>query len=309
MSINKVRLLNVLKLGTLLIIWILFICSSMPIFAAADTKVYDYANLFSLEQLENLEASARTLAETYKMDIGIVTIDDAEGKSAMDYADDFYDSNGYGYGNHLDGLLFLIDMDNRELYISTCGLGIQYFTDLRINKMLDSIYTYMSKQDYYGASTNFLNLTEQTIKKGVPSNQRAVEKEFSDPRIDYNDYNMSDAPSKHIPFRTASGKPLNPSSITLSMLAAALGAAIIAFVTRYIVQYRYKNPRYTAPQTKPDSLSVNYTERQDAFVSTHTSRIKIPKNDNNGSGGGGSGISSIHSSSSGQSHGGGGRSF
>ena len=81
MSINKVRLLNILKLGTLLIIWILFICSSMPIFAAADTKVYDYANLFSLEQLENLEASARTLAETYKMDIGIVTIDDAEGKS------------------------------------------------------------------------------------------------------------------------------------------------------------------------------------------------------------------------------------
>ena len=85
--------------------FILFISicfASIPIFAAADTKVYDYANLLTIEEIDILEASANKLAETYQMDIGIVTINDAEGKSSMAYADDFYDYNGYGYGSRYE---------------------------------------------------------------------------------------------------------------------------------------------------------------------------------------------------------------
>lgn len=281
---------------------------SITLFAKADTKVVDQANLFTLDETEKLEALANDLAEKYQIDIGIVTTNDAEGKSAQEYADDFYDNNGYGYGKDMDGLLYLIDMDNREIYLSTCGLAIQYFTDLRISKLLDLAYTYVSNEDYYGSAIEFLKDVETHINTGVVSNQKTVEKDFSDPRVDYNDPNMTEASSKHIPFRSANGEPLNAVSVGLSALVSLLLAALIAFIIRFIVQYRYKHPSYTVPEAIPDDSSVHYTERTDRFVTSHTTRTKIEHNDDNGSSGG-SGISSVHSSSSGTTHGGGGRSF
>ena len=80
---------------------------SIPTFATADIKVYDYANLFSTEELEELEATAKTLSETYQLDVGIVTTNDAEGKTAEAYADDFYDNKGYGYGSNAAIVLVL----------------------------------------------------------------------------------------------------------------------------------------------------------------------------------------------------------
>lgn len=302
MRINPFRFthantLNLLRQSIcfLLLTFIGFI--GMPIFATAETKIYDYANLLTLEQIETLEASATKIAETYQMDIGIVTTNDAESKSTQDYADDFYDYNGYGYGNGYDGLLFLIDMDHREIYISTCGSGIKYFTNLRISEMLDSLYNHVSQGDYYGTCTNFLKLTESYIQKGIPSNQHSVEGQFSDPRSEY-------SPTyKRQPFTTATGEPLNFRSTALSLIVALLGSGLIAFIVRALVKRSYTHPRYTTPQTRPDDLSVHYTQREDHFVTSHTSRIKIETN--NGS----SGRSSTHHSSSGRSHGGGGRGF
>ena len=256
---------------------------SIPTFATADIKVYDYANLFSTEELEELEATAKTLSETYQLDVGIVTTNDAEGKTAEAYADDFYDNKGYGYGSNADGLLFLMDMDNRKIWIFTCGLGIQYFTDARIEKILDSLYEYVSNADYYGAANDFLELTKSYINKGIPTNQHTVDR------------------TPHVPFQNAAGQPLNSRSIGLSIIAAIIGSGIITLIARGIVIYRYKHPHFTEPSTKPDSGSVHYTQREDRFVSTHTHKVKIEKNNN--------GTSTTHTSSSGRSHGGGGRSF
>lgn len=273
---------------------------------AAEVKVYDLANLFTLDEVDTLEKDATSLAETYQMDVGIVTTDNANGKSAMAYADDFYDENDFGYGSNKDGLLLLMDMDNREIYISTCGSGIQYFTDLRISQMLDSAYNYISNEDYYGTATDFLAQVKNNLDKGIPSNQYATDRPFSDPREDYNDPYMQEAKPAHKPFTTSSGAPLNTQSIMLSVIVSLLGALVIAIVIRTAVHYSYKNPRSTTPQTRPDDLSVHYTQKEDRFVTSHTSRVKIQTNTNSS---GGSGRSSTHSSSSGRSHGGGGRKF
>lgn len=274
---------------------------------AAEVKVYDLANLFTLDEIDALEKEATSLAETYQMDVGIVTTDNANSKSAMAYADDFYDENDFGYGSDKDGLLLLMDMDNREIYISTCGSGIQYFPDLRISKMLDSAYNYISNRDYYGTATDFLGQVKTYLDKGIPSNQNKTDRPFSDPREDYNDSYMQEVVPEHKPFTTNSGQPLNAQSIILSVVVSLLGAFIIAIVIRTAVHYSYKHPHNTIPQTRPDDLSVHYTQKEDRFVTSHTSRVKVQTNPSGGHGG--SGRSSTHSSSSGRSHGGGGRKF
>ena len=273
---------------------------------AAEVKVYDLANLFTLDEVEALEKDAESLAQTYQMDVGIVTTDDADGKSAMAYADDFYDENDFGYGSDKDGLILLIDMDNREIYISPSGLGIQYFTDLRISNMLDSAYNYISNGDYYSTATDFLRQVKTYLDKGITSNQYTTERPFSNPREDDNDPYMQQVSPQHKPFTTSSGAPLNAQSIILSVVVSLLGAFVIAIVIRTAVNYSYKHPRSTTPQTRPDDLSVHYTEKEDRFVTSHTSRVKI-QTDTNGSHA--SGRSSTHRSSSGRSHGGGGRKF
>lgn len=308
MITSKINITKNFLWQTILFIFCLYLFCLTSL--AAEVQVYDFANLFTLDQVEQLETHSKKLSEAYQMDVGIVTTDYTNGKSAMEYADDFYDENSFGYGNNKDGLILLIDMDNREIYISTCGSGIQYFTDLRISKMLDSAYTYISEGNYYDTATDFLSQVEKYLNAGIPENQYSTDRPYSDPREDYHNPHMQEAPPVHVPFTNSSGQPLNFQSILLSIMASLIGAGIIAWIVRSLVAYSYKKPRNTTPQTRPDDLSVHYTQREDRFVTSHTSRVKIQTNNNSGGGSSShSGRSSIHHSSHGTSHGGGGRKF
>lgn len=274
------------RMSSLILTLICFftLCSSLM---ATVPRVNDLADLLSLDQMESLEEKLDTLSQTYQMEIAIVTTNDTEGKTSRDYADDFYDTNGYGYGDNYDGALFLIDMDNRQLWISTSGLAARYLTDSRIERLNDTIAPYLTKANYYEGCNVFINGIENYFKSGIPSNSHLT---FEDGKK---------------PFTNSYGNPLTPKNYLLYAGIALLVALVMASIVRAIISYRYKHPRHTVPATLPDRLSVNYTEKHDQFISTHTTRTKIETSSSSGGGGG----SSMHTSSSGRSHGGGGRGF
>lgn len=125
---------------------------------AAGPLVVDQAGIFTAEQVSTLQQAAAKLGAQYKMDIVIVTTNDAEGKTAMAYADDFFDYNGYGVGTNRDGILMLMDFDNRDVWISTTGSGITYLTDAKIESILDDMFASgMESGDYYGAASAFID--------------------------------------------------------------------------------------------------------------------------------------------------------
>lgn len=132
--------------------------------ADSDQRVYDYAGLFPAAKVAELNTKARALTLQHLQDVVVVTINNSQGKSAMDYADDFYDYNGFGIGPDYNGLLLLIDMDNREFYITTTGSAIKIFTDAKIDAMLDNIYKYVAKGDYAGGAGAFLRDTERYLE-------------------------------------------------------------------------------------------------------------------------------------------------
>ena len=78
---------------------------------AAGNLVVDQAELFTDGEEAELAASAATLGSQYQMDIVLVTTNDTGGLSARDYADDYFDYNGYGIGSERNGILFLMDFD------------------------------------------------------------------------------------------------------------------------------------------------------------------------------------------------------
>lgn len=105
--------------------------------------VFDFADL--LDDTE--EDTLRDQAEQYEeLDVSLVflTIDDANGVSSRTYSDDFYDTHNF----RSNGVLFMIDMDNREIYVNTVGTCIDAL-DSEIESILDTGFAYVSDGDYY----------------------------------------------------------------------------------------------------------------------------------------------------------------
>ena len=250
--------------------------------AASEGDVYDDAGLLTETQIEELNTQITAMKEKTGWDIFAVTTSDAQGKSAMAYADDFYDGLTT---EDSDGILVLIDMDNREIYLSTCGKAIRYLTDSRLDSILDDGFDYVSNGDYAGCISAMLSGAERYYDAGIPQNQ-------------YNYDVETGAISRHRSLTWAEVIPV-------LLLALGVGAAIYLGVTK---SYSIKGGRYDYPYMNYGK--VNLTAQEDQFIRESVTHPRIQTDSGHSSShSSSSGRSSTHHSSSGRSHGGGGRKF
>lgn len=113
--------------------------------SASVESVYDYADLLSSEEESELREFAADY-EKYNISVIFLTTQDTEGKSSMQYSSDFYDNNPLFLD---DGVLFMIDMDNREVYINTVGSCIGLLPDDTVYEILDEYYIHASNGEYF----------------------------------------------------------------------------------------------------------------------------------------------------------------
>ncbi len=127
----------------------------------ADEKIYDFADLLTDEEDKKLAELFNNFIDIYRMDLALVTINENpysilpnyytnQDYYTMRFADDFYDYNDFGIGDTYDGLVIVVDMSNRFIWISGTGRGKEIFTDSKINGILDYSYKYFKGGDYYG---------------------------------------------------------------------------------------------------------------------------------------------------------------
>ena len=105
---------------------------------AAPAEVYDEADLLSDDEEEQLSLQIQKLSDTYDMNFVVLTIDDAEGKTATEYADDFYVDKGYNVNDRKGGAIYLVDMDNREVRVEADQDMQYYLTDKRADEVIDA---------------------------------------------------------------------------------------------------------------------------------------------------------------------------
>lgn len=268
------------KITIYILSFLLSILVLNPIMANAEGfRVFDDADLFTQTEIDKLNAEANIIARDYDMDIILVTTNDTNGKSSREYADDYYDNNGFGLGTDADGILFLIDMDNREAYISTSGIGIRYLTDQRIESILEDVFDGgLANGDYYNASKSFLSSAKAYLKSGIPSDQYSQDE---------------------------NEKGKNSLTFLESIISIITGGlASIGFFFGIKSKYKMKNP--VKPLNFRSNSVVNLASNEDRLIDTFITHKIIPKASNNNSS---SGKSTTHTSSSGKTHGGGGKSF
>ncbi len=268
------------RIITLLLIVV--IISTSGIANAQKSMVVDDASLFSASQITDIEDKVLKLSDEYNMDIVVVTTLFTDGKSSTEYADDYFDYQGYGRGEDYSGILFLIDMDNREVAISTSGQGIRYLTDARIENILDVVFdSGLTREDFYSATLGFVDATSYYLSQGIPSDQYTVEGEY---------------------------KPKNRITLVdmLISLAGSLGLGGL-FQGTVRSQYKFKNPGN--PFSYKANGIVNIASQNDRLIDTNVTTRIIPRTPPPGSGSGGGGRSTVHRGSSGRMHGGGSRKF
>ncbi|MGI6225110.1 MAG: TPM domain-containing protein [Peptococcales bacterium] len=257
---------------------LVFLFSSIGYLSAEKNLVNDLASSFTSDEISQLTQAARVLGEKYSIDIVIVTTQNAEGKSSRAYADDFLEDNGYGRGEERDGILFLVDFDNGEAYISTSGSGIRYLTDERIELVLDRVFEKgLADGNIFGAASAFLSSVGEFLERGIPQDQ------YNEPEITGN---------------------------TLTFIEGAFGAVVSAITGLgffSIIRNKYKSRPGTRVFEYRQNSHINLSITNDNLINTYVTTRIIPKTTPPKSSSGGK--STTHRSSSGRTHGGGGRKF
>ena len=92
---------------TLCVICFLSLFSFSAFAEASNPRLVDNAGLLTEDEYETVLEKLNTTSENLNFDIVVVTTDSVGSKTVTEYADDFYDYNGYGYGKDDDGILRL----------------------------------------------------------------------------------------------------------------------------------------------------------------------------------------------------------
>ena len=133
--------------------------------------VEDYADVLTDSEEAELIAKLEALGSEYDIEIGAVTVDSYEGKDPQDFADDFYDNNGYGYGINDDGIIVVFNTGegdgNRNIAISTHGTGIGFLTDNEISIIIDMMIPLIKNGDFAGAFDSFAVECENAIDPSI----------------------------------------------------------------------------------------------------------------------------------------------
>lgn len=241
----------------------------------------DMAKLLTVGEEAKLMTRAREIVQRTGYDLMLVTTQDAGGKSARDYAEDYY----MEYKTVLDGVIYLIDMDNREIYVATSGEMRYYLQDERLEALLDEGYDRVSREEYGECFGVMLDHTEQALREGIEEGTYTVDKDTGEV----------------VRYRKKRG-------ITKTDVLMGLAVAFVSAGTVFLaINGKYKMKFKTSSYSYRDNSSLELQNRQDVFVNRIVTHRHIPKNPPPTAGGGPS--STVHTGSGGNSFGGGGRKF
>lgn len=260
------------QLTGLFVLVLLCVMAVFPSFAK-EARVVDEGNLLSSSEEADLTARLDEISERQKLDVIVVTVNGLEGKTSRDFADDYYDYKGYGYGAGKDGILLLVSMEDRDWYITTTGFGITAFTDAGIEYISEQFLPELSDGNYAKAFDIYAEQCDVFITQA----------QTGEP------YDKGNMPKE----------PLSAAWIGISFIVGL----IIALISVGAMKAQLKTVRSEpAANSYVVDGSMKITENRDFFLYRNVTRRVKPKDDDKDG-------SSTHTSSSGTTHGGGGGKF
>lgn len=286
---KRAVLKKIYRIGAGWLLMLLVLCSLAIPFPSKATQIpderlgprlADQEELLTTEEQEELLARLDEISERQQCDVVIVTVASIEGKTATEYADDYFDYQGYGYGEKSDGILLLVGMKECVWAISTHGsLGISAFTDAGLDYIKEDVQFQLKLDNYAKAFRTFASLCDQFLTaahKGKP-------------------YDVGNLPIKH-------------ASPSILIFLFPIGILIMAWKSRSKKRSLKSVVKKTGAISYKVPNSLHLWVDEDRITGSHVTKRKRNEEsrDRGGSSGSGgsSGGSTTHTSSSGRTHGG-----
>lgn len=241
-------------------------------------RVFDYGDVLSEAEEEKLTNLIAKREKQTGCDIVLVTLNESLKEYAREkeprvpyeefvrvYAEDFYDSNAFGYDRPIGDGVLLVDNWYREsdgrvyTWLTAVGRADEKYTAARIDHLLDNVYRYVEK-DPYRAYKTYIDCF-------------------------YHDMSGGGVFSFELPY-------------WLPLAAAAL--SMVIFV---IVHWSYKKGKKTVVPTAYVNGSPQMYRREDVFINKIVTKRHIERSSggSGGSGGGGGGSHGGHHGGGGHS--------
>jgi len=141
---------------SLLLIVLLMCLAVAPAASAASDILVDGADLLTPAEETRLREKLTELADLYKAQIAIITVENTEGLSPDDFINFVYDSYNYGFGPNRDGVMIVVDMGSRTYRILTNGMANDAIGSDGIDQIGDVIAPNLSDGEYADAFDSFL---------------------------------------------------------------------------------------------------------------------------------------------------------
>lgn len=267
-------------------------------------NIVDMANILNSEQTSQLEQKITQVINDHQMDVVILTTCLNNGKSMVDFADDYYDENDYGIDLRKSGLILVLSLQDNEWYISTSGAAIDTFSDWGIEYLGKVMKPSLVDRNFYQAFEDFVSYTEKFNVQAVTDKP-------------YDRYNQGDLPNldvdEEVVFDNQDNSEPKTKMDSNKRILISLGAGlIIGFIISFIRMGKLntkKSVKNANEYVKENSFKL--TKSNDLYLyQTVTKRARPKYEDNNHSTSSyHKTTSSTHRSSSGRTHGGGGGKF
>jgi uncharacterized protein len=285
--------------------------------SAANPRLVDDADLLTDSEKSVLLERLDSLSSQNDFDIVIVTADNLSGYSFYgafysdedieEFADDYFDANGYGFGENHDGVLLAVNMNDRAYHISTSGSGIDAISDYDIEQLGGMIVSYLADADYYNAFSAFADEAAQCVidyRNGVTDEYTYGDENYGEYNYgNYGEYNYRNTLTKAEKFKEDAPK----NAIVSIIIGLVVGFISVTSMKNKLTSVSHKSG--AADYAVTDSIS--FSNNAEVFLYNNITAVPKPKDppQNKTGGGGGFSGSTVHTSHSGSSHGGGGGHF
>ncbi|MBO4218209.1 MAG: TPM domain-containing protein [Erysipelotrichaceae bacterium] len=155
---------RLIKLSAILAVMIMM-CMPLGVLAKQSLVIDEYGAL-TAEELNACEQKLQEVSDRYDVDVIALIANDTDGKDLIDFADDYYDAHGFGRGSDRSGIMLVIDMGGREMYMTTSGKCIEYFTDYGLECIADEVVDLMG-DDFSKAIIKYGDLCDYYMNRAI----------------------------------------------------------------------------------------------------------------------------------------------
>lgn len=250
----------------------------------AEQQLTDQAGLLTDQESEEIRQQIEELEQASGWDVMALTSNDAEGMDGTAYAETWFDQ----HTTKDDGVICVIDMDNREITVRAFGDCRFYITDNRTERILDAGYEAIQEERYGDTLKAMLREVKTAYEREEPGKNHLYDEDTEE----ITTYQQE--------------KQRGITRLEFLIAAAAAVAAGGITVGGIIGKYRLKFGGYKYPIEKNSSL--NLRNQKDHLVNEFVTHRHIERESSSGSKSGGS-RSTVHKGAGGRSSSGGSRKF